>query len=93
MGLTERKTKRPTPEVAVHRSIDRTDQALIMFIVLTQDLESRNLQSRGQAAVSLSSLRLLQNQLQEAEALADLALTQRRTDPQALVCLVSHTVP
>ncbi|BDA50862.1 Intraflagellar transport protein 88 homolog [Coccomyxa sp. Obi] len=52
-----------------------------------QDLESGNLQGSGQAAVSLSSLRLLQNRLQEAEALADLALTQSRSDPQALVCL------
>ncbi|CAL8462770.1 g2303 [Coccomyxa elongata] len=51
------------------------------------DLESGNLRGRGQAAVSLSSLRLLQNRGQEAEALADLALTQSHSDPQALVCL------
>ncbi len=64
-----------------------------MFIVLLQGLESGNLRGRGQAAKSLSSLRLLQNRGQEAEALADLVLTQSHSDPQALVCLVSHDQP
>ena len=42
------------------------------------------------AIVSLSSLRLLQEQPQEAEAFAERALTADSRDTLALTCLVSH---
>lgn len=44
----------------------------------------------GRAAVSMSSLRLLQNQPQEAEAFAERALAADSRDTLAITCLVSH---
>lgn len=48
------------------------------------------LQGKGPAAVSLSSLRLLQSRPQEAAAFAEMALAEYPTDPMALTCLVGH---
>jgi hypothetical protein len=57
---------------------------------LVQEFEVTGLQGKGPAAVSLSSLRLLQSRPQEAEAFAEMALADNPTDLLALTCLVGY---